>query len=79
MSAPVRQHHQATSAKGLFTTGNHFNSRRKIDTNLQNDDFAIAFGSDKVRILKMYNCSAMVEYANGEQTVINFDNLVKCE
>ena len=79
MSAPVRKHHQVSKTRGLFTSGNHFNSRRKIETNLQNDDFAMAFGSDKVRILKMYNCSAMVEYANLERTVISFDNLVKCE
>jgi len=79
MSAPVRKHHQVSKTRGLYTTGNHFNSRPKIETDLEVGDAAIAYGSDKVSILKRYNCSAMVEYANGEQTVINFDNLVKCE
>lgn len=79
MSAPVRKHHRVTSAKGVFTQGTHFNSRSKIETDLKAGDMAMAYGSDTVKILKKYNCSAMVEYSNKNRTVVNFDNLEKCK
>lgn len=56
-----------------------YKGRRYIPTNLQNGDTALAYGSDEVTVIKKYNCSAMVEYKNGDRTVINFDFLVKVD
>lgn len=79
MSAPERIQRQFRRSTTQYISGTHFNSRRKIDTDLKAGDFAMAYGSDKVKIIKKYNCSAMVEYNNKKITVINFDNLEKCE
>ncbi|MCV2520392.1 hypothetical protein QQG09_08365 [Melissococcus plutonius] len=54
-----------------------YKGRCYIPTNLQNGDTALAYGSDKVTVIKKYKCSAIVEYKNGYRTVINFDYLAK--
>lgn len=79
MSAPERIQRQFRRSATQYTSGSHFNSRSKIETNLEVDDMAMAYGSDTVKILKKYNCSAMVEYDNKKRTIINYDNLEKCE
>ncbi|MHC5215420.1 hypothetical protein ACYSNR_02060 [Enterococcus sp. LJL128] len=80
MTAPARKNIRVSNVEIRMKSGQNgsfYEARSFIENDLSVGDKATAFGSDTVLIEKKYNCSALVQYSDGERTVINYDDLVK--
>jgi len=77
MAAPVRA--RTASAKGTTLPRYHgtYSGRKKITTDIEIGDQALIDCDVVVKIVNMYKCAAVVEFSNGDRTVISYDRLSK--
>lgn len=52
-------------------------ARKKIETDIEIGDEVLIDCDAKVIVINKYNCAAVVEFPNGDRTVISFDRLTK--
>lgn len=79
MSAPARL--RVTSANMITLPKNHkmYKARKKIATDLEIGDQALIDCDAVVKIVNKYNCAGVVEFPNGDRTVISYDRLSKLQ
>lgn len=77
MSAPARV--RAASAKGETLPRYHgtYSGRKKITTDLEIGDQALIDLGVVVKIVNKLNCAGVVEFHNGDRTVVSYDQLSK--
>lgn len=79
MAAPVRT--RTASAKGTTLPRYHgtYSGRKKITTVLEIGDQALIDCGVVVKIVNTLNCAGVVEFQDGDRSVISYDRLSRLE